>query len=134
MRLLHTADWHLGKVLKGVDRLSEQRAVLAEIVDVAARAAVDLVGMAGDAVESGAPPPDAQRLAFESLLALRATGADVVVIAGNHDNADAFEAVRPVFAAAGITVLGRTCLPDAGGLLAFSATRTREPVQLALLP
>ena len=36
MRLLHTADWHVGKVLKGVDRLPEQRAVLAEIVGVAA--------------------------------------------------------------------------------------------------
>ena len=38
-------------------------------------------------------------------------------IAGNHDNADAFEAVRPVFAAAGITVLGRPCPPDAGGVV-----------------
>jgi len=134
MRLLHTADWHLGKVLKGVDRLPEQRAVLAEIVALAAQEAVDLVVVAGDVFESGAPPPDAQRLAFETLLALRAAGADVVVIAGNHDNADAFEAVRPVFAAAGITVLGRTCPPDAGGVRAFAAARSGEPVHLALLP
>jgi len=134
MRLLHTADWHLGKVLKGVDRLPEQRAVLAEIVTLAADQAVDLVLVAGDVFESGAPPPEAQRLAFETLLALRATGADVVVIAGNHDNADAFEAVRPVFAAAGITVLGRTCPPDAGGVRAFAAARSGEPVHLALLP
>src|SRR5436190_5414057 len=134
MRLLHTADWHLGKVLKGVDRLPEQRAVLAEIVTVAEREAVDLVVVAGDVFESGAPPAEAQRLAFETLLALRATGADVVVVAGNHDNADAFEAVRPVFAAAGIHVLGRACPPDGGGALGLPAARTGEPVQLALLP
>ena len=134
MRLLHTADWHLGKVLKGVDRLPEQRAVLAEIVALAVEEAVDLVVVAGDVFESGAPPPEAQRLAFETLLSLRATGADVVVVAGNHDNADAFEAVRPVFAAAGITVLGRACPPDAGGVRTFAAARTGELVHLALLP
>ncbi len=134
MRLLHTADWHLGKVLKGVDRLPEQRAVMAEIVALATTEAVDLVVVAGDVFESGAPPPDAQQLAFETLLALRATGADVVVIAGNHDNADAFEAVRPVFAAAGLHVLGRACPPEAGGVLVLAATRTGEPVRLALLP
>src|SRR5258708_17981045 len=134
MRLLHTAGWHLGKVLKGVDRLPEQRAVLAEIGAVAAGEGVDVVVVAGDVFESGAPSPDAQRLAFETLLALRAAGADVVVIAGNHDNADAFEAVRPVFAAAGIHVLGRTCPPEAGGVLTLPAARTGEPVRLALLP
>jgi exonuclease SbcD len=134
MRLVHTADWHLGKVLKGVDRLPEQRAVLAEIVALAAEELADLVLVAGDVFESGAPPPEAQRLAFDTLLALRATGADVVVVAGNHDNADAFEAVRPVFAAAGITVLGRACPPDAGGVRAFASARTNESVHLALLP
>jgi exonuclease SbcD len=58
----------------------------------------------------------------------------VVVVAGNHDNADAFEAVRPVFAAAGIHVLGRPCPPDAGGVLELTGARTGEPARLALLP
>ena len=35
MKLLHTSDWHVGKVLKGRNRLEEQRAVLAEIVTLA---------------------------------------------------------------------------------------------------
>ncbi len=134
MRLLHTADWHLGKVLKGVDRLPEQRAVMAEIVEVAAAEGVDLVVVAGDVFESAAPPPAAQQLAFETLLALRASGADVAVIAGNHDNAEAFEAVRPVFAAAGVIVLGKASPPGAGGVVTLAAARTREPVRVALLP
>ena len=134
MRILHTADWHLGKVLKGVDRLPEQRGVMAEIVAVAASEGVDLVVVAGDVFESGAPPPDAQRLAWETLLALRAGGAEVAVIAGNHDSPDAFDAVRPVFAAAGIIVLGRPAAPNAGGVLEFQTVRTGEAVRLALLP
>ena len=134
MRILHTADWHLGKVLKGVDRLPEQRGVMAEIVAVAASEGVDLVVVAGDVFESGAPPPDAQRLAWETLLALRAGGAEVAVIAGNHDSPDAFDAVRPVFAAAGITVLGRPAAPAAGGVIEFRTARTGEAARLALLP
>src|SRR5215211_3765777 len=105
MKLLHTADWHLGKVLKGLARIDEQAAVLAELVAVAEREAVDLVIVAGDLFEAAAPSPEAQRLAWSTLLALRATHAEVVVIAGNHDSPAAFEAVRPVFAAAGITVV-----------------------------
>jgi len=77
VKLLHTADWHLGKVLKGLPRLDEQAAVLAEIVAVAAAEAVDLVVVAGDVFDSAAPAPEAQRLAWTTLLALRATGAEV---------------------------------------------------------
>ncbi len=134
MRLLHTADWHLGKVLKGLPRLDEQAAVLAELVSIAAAEAVDLVVVAGDVFESAAPSPEAQRLAWSTLLALRATGAEVVVIAGNHDSAAAFDAVAPVFSAAGVTVLGRPVPPEAGGVVTLVARSTGEPVRLALVP
>ena len=48
MKFLHTADWHVGKTLKGRSRLEEQRAVLREIVDIALRENVDAVLIAGD--------------------------------------------------------------------------------------
>ncbi len=134
MRLLHTGDWHVGKVLKGVARLPEQREVLAEVVEVASERAVDLVVVAGDLFESSAPSAEAQELVWRTLLALRATGAEVVVVAGNHDSTDLFEAVRPVFAEAGITVVGRTRPPQSGGVVELRARSTGEPVRVALLP
>lgn len=134
MKLLHTADWHLGKVLKGVPRLDEQRAVMAELVAIADREAVDLVLVCGDVFESAAPTADALGLAWSTLLALRATGADVVVIGGNHDPAEHFDALAPVFSVAGVTLLGRPRAPQAGGVRRFPAARTGEPVRLALLP
>ena len=57
MKLLHTSDWHVGKVLKGVHRLEEQRLVLGEIVDIAREEQVDLALIAGDLFESSAPAP-----------------------------------------------------------------------------
>jgi exonuclease SbcD len=133
MKILHTGDWHVGKVLKGLARLDEQRAVLAEIVAIAQREQPDLVAVAGDVFESAAPSPDAQALAWRTVLDLRATGADVVVIAGNHDPADAFDALRPVFAGLGITVLGRPRRVDDGGVIEFT-TRRGEHAVVALLP
>lgn len=133
MRLLHTADWHVGKQLRGRSRLEEHQRVLAEVVDVAARAEVDVVLVVGDLFESAAPAPDAQRVVWDTLLALRATGADVLVAAGNHDNPFAFDAVRPLCAAAGITVLGHPSPPDEGGVVELDA-RDGSRVRVAMLP
>ena len=132
MRVLHTSDWHLGKVLKGVSRLEEQRAVMAEIVEIARDQEAGVVLVAGDIFESAAPSPDAQALAWQTLLALSATGARVIAIAGNHDNAHAFDAVRPLFAEIGITVLGAPRRSDDGGVIAIEAGGERAVV--AALP
>ena len=79
MKFLHTADWHVGKVLKGRDRLDEQRAVLAEIVAVAEQNQVDAVLIAGDIYDAAAPSAQAQKLVVKTLLRLRQTGAEVIV-------------------------------------------------------
>ena len=85
MKFMHTADWHVGKTLKGRDRLDEQRAVLAEIAQVAEANQVDAVLVAGDVYESSAPSAQAQHLVVQTLLRLRQAGAEVLVIAGNHN-------------------------------------------------
>ncbi len=130
MKLLHTGDWHLGKVLRGRSRHDEQVAVMAEIVELTERERVDLVVVAGDVFESAAPPTEAQQLAWSTLLALRATGAEVVVVAGNHDHGPGFEALAPVFAAAGITVRGTIRRPDDGGVLDLSVGGHRARVSI----
>jgi exonuclease SbcD len=106
MRILHTSDWHVGKVLKGQSRLDDQIAALAQVVDVARAERPDLVLVAGDLYDTAAPPPDAVRVVTRALSALRATGADVVAIGGNHDNGPALDALRPWAEAAGITLRG----------------------------
>jgi exonuclease SbcD len=106
LRILHTSDWHVGKVLKGQSRLEEQALALAELVDVARAERPDLVLVAGDLFDSVAPVPAATRLVTGALSALRGTGAEVVAIAGNHDNGPALEALRPWAEAAGITLRG----------------------------
>jgi exonuclease SbcD len=134
LRFLHTSDWHVGKMLKGHSRLPEQEAVLAEIVRLAAGHQVDAVLVAGDLYETASPTAEAQQLVVRTLLALRGTGAEVVAIAGNHDHAPTLDAYRPLADAAGITLVGRVRRPGSGGVVAFTARSTGEPVRVAALP
>jgi exonuclease SbcD len=134
MKILHTSDWHVGKVLKGRDRHDEHVAVLRSLVQLAREEDVDVVLIAGDVFETAAPTARAQGLVMRTLLSLREDGRQVVVIAGNHDNASLLDAVyRPVLGQLGLHVLGTPKRPDAGGLLALR-TRGGEAVNVAALP
>ena len=59
MRFLHTADWHIGKPLRGRSRMDEYAAALEEVARTAIAARVDAVLLAGDVFDSPAPPPEA---------------------------------------------------------------------------
>ncbi len=134
MKILHTSDWHVGKVLKGRDRHDEHVAVLGSIVRAARDEDVDAVLVAGDLFETAAPTPKAQGLVMHTLLALREDSRQVVVIAGNHDNQALLDAVyRPVLGELGLHVLGTPKRPQSGGMLALR-TRNGEPVNVAALP
>ena len=133
VRLLHTADWHVGKSLKGVSRLDEQQQVLGEIVAIARAQEVDAVLVAGDLYDSAAPSAAAQRLVVRTLTALAGTGAEVVVIAGNHDHAATLDAYGPFARAAGITMVGAVRTAQSGGVVEFTA-RGGERATVAVLP
>jgi DNA repair protein SbcD/Mre11 len=134
VKFLHTADWHVGKTLKGRDRLEEQRMVLAEIAAVAEASEVDAVLVAGDVYDLSAPSAAAQQLVVQALLRLRRTGAEVIVIAGNHDHGPTFEAYRPLMGLAGITLAGMVRPAERGGVVKFTARSDGAATQVAVLP
>lgn len=134
MKVLHTADWHVGKVLRGQPRHDEHVAVLADLVRIANEEDVDLVVVAGDLFETATPNPQAQGLVIRTLLKLRAEGRHVVVLAGNHDSQRLVDDVyRPVLRELGVHVVGFPKRPDAGGTLALR-TRSGERATVAVLP
>ena len=134
MKFLHTADWHVGKTLKGRDRLEEQKAVLAEIAQIAEDNQVDAVLVAGDVYESSVPSAQAQHLVVRTLLRMRRAGAEVIVIAGNHDHGPTFEAYRPLMNEIGITLAGAVRSQDRGGVIRFAARSDGADVQVAAVP
>lgn len=133
MRILHTADWHVGKVLKGRPRLDEHEAVLTDLVRIAEEEDVDLVLVAGDVFDTSAPRPQAQQLVMQTLLQLRQNGRQVVIQAGNHDNPRQLDVFRSVLGELGITIVGMPRRPGDGGQLTVT-TRSGERARLAVLP
>ena len=134
MKLLHTADWHVGKTVRGRSRADEHAAVLAEVAAIADAEDVDVVAVVGDVFDTAAPAPESERIVYRALLDLSAHGErPVVVVAGNHDNARRLGAVSPVFDLANVHVASTVRAPTGGGVLELT-TRAGEPVRLALLP
>ncbi|MDE0376237.1 MAG: exonuclease SbcCD subunit D [bacterium] len=133
MRLLHTSDWHVGKTIRGASRADEHTAVLAEIAQVAAREEVDLVIVAGDLFDSAAPSAEAESIVYRALLDLADTGADVAVIAGNHDNPRRLRAVAPLLQLGQVHVVAEPTRPGDGGVIELRA-RDGSDVRLAMLP
>lgn len=105
MKILHTADWHLGKRLMGKNRLDEQRALLAEITEIVKSEGVSVVLIAGDVFDAYVPTAEAEELFYETLTAI-ASYALPVVIAGNHDDALRLGAARSLARATGIVLCG----------------------------
>ncbi|MEJ3743649.1 exonuclease SbcCD subunit D [Actinomycetes bacterium KLBMP 9797] len=133
MRILHTSDWHVGKVLKGQSRVDEHIKVLAQVVEIARAERPDLVIVAGDLYDTAAPTPEATKLVTRALSALRTTGAQVVAIGGNHDNGPALDALRPWADAAGVALRG-TVRETAAEHLIEGQTGSGERWRLVALP
>ena len=133
MRILHTSDWHVGKGIRGRSRAAEHQDVLSEIVGIAEDRAVDLVLVTGDAFDTASPTPDAERIVYRALLGLARTGAQVVVLAGNHDNPRRWHAIRPLLDLGNVHVAWEVRRPDDGGVVDIE-TRSGEVARVALVP
>lgn len=103
-RLLHTADWHLGRAFHGEDLLAAQAEQVDFVVATAREQAVDAIVIAGDLYDRALPPVDAVRLADEALSRL-AEVAPVVLISGNHDSAARLGFGGRLLARAGVHVV-----------------------------
>lgn len=107
MKILHTADWHLGKRLENFSRLEEQKLVMNELVEIADEEDVDLILVAGDLFDNFNPSTEAVELFYKTLKQLSKNGKrPVVAIAGNHDSPDRIDAPNPLAKECGIILIG----------------------------
>jgi exonuclease SbcD len=86
MRILHSSDWHLGQHFMGKTRQAEHQAFLAWLIEQVQAQQVDAVLVAGDIFDTGAPPSYARELYNHFIVELRQTGAELLVLGGNHDS------------------------------------------------
>jgi exonuclease SbcD len=134
MRFLHTADWHVGKTLRGHGRMDEYEKALGQVAEVAREARVDAVLLAGDVFDSPAPPPEAEKLVYDFLARLIAEGTACVMIAGNHDHPKKLGALRSLLEGLGVHVRSEVRPPEQGGVVSLRSRDGREEARVAVLP
>ncbi|TVT38433.1 exonuclease subunit SbcD [Hymenobacter setariae] len=108
MRVLHTADWHLGQhFLTGQERLTEQKAFLNWLLATVQAEGVEALVLAGDVFDTTTPSHAAQELYYDFLVRMQGTGCrDIVVVGGNHDSPTLLNASRRLLRALRIHVIG----------------------------
>src|SRR5690348_12209497 len=134
MRFLHTSDWHLGRSLHKADLREAQAAFLDHLVETAGSERVDAVLVAGDVYDRAIPPVDSVALYEDALARLRAAGARVILISGNHDSARRLGVNSALIDASGVHLRTRPAaladpvlLDDAHGEVAVYGIPYLEP-------
>ena len=107
LKVLHTADWHLGKRLQNQDLSSYQAAFLEWLVAYIQAEGIDVLLLSGDVFDLANPPSRARELYYHSLHQLSRTGVQMVITGGNHDSPAVLNAPRQLLSTLGIHVFGR---------------------------
>lgn len=89
VKIIHTADWHLGKLVHGVYMTEQQEAVLEQFIELVATEQPDAVIIAGDLYDRSVPPVEAVQLLEKMLFRINVElKTPVLAISGNHDSAE----------------------------------------------
>ena len=130
MRIVHTADWHLGKTLYGKDRTEDEKKALSYLKEFIRENDIDLLVIAGDIFDKFIPSSRAEEVLVNFLVDVRKIGTKIVMIAGNHDNGLHFSSMSPIFRFADIHSFGKV---SRNSHFVFQ-TKSGESVFVAAIP
>ncbi len=133
MKIVHTSDWHAGRVWKGLNRLPELAEILGNLRDYIEREAVDILLLTGDVFDSGVPPAKAEKVVFSFLKEVGQLGVHSVVIAGNHDSPSRIEAWGILADLVNVHAVGRPRPASQGGVIEIE-TKSGETAIVAAVP
>ncbi|WP_429034480.1 exonuclease SbcCD subunit D C-terminal domain-containing protein [Aeromonas veronii] len=118
MKILHTADWHLGHQLHGHDRRFEHDAFLDWLSDTLKAREIDALLVAGDLFDTANPPASAWQQLYRFLARLRAEmpRLNMVLIGGNHDSPSKLDAPHELLRAFDLHLVGSISRDSEGKL------------------
>lgn len=141
MKFIHTADWHLGKLLKE-HSMTEDQAWLLEnrFLPIVDEEKPDVILLAGDVYDRSFPPEDAVELfdrMTEEIVGKR--GIPFIVISGNHDSAERLAVASRLLRSQGLYIFGPldrlspVILKDEWGPVAFLPMPYSEPARVRVM-
>lgn len=131
MRILHTADWHLGKIVNGVHMTEDQAYVLEQFFELIKEHAPDVVIIAGDIYDRSIPPKEAVELLDQTFTRLiKSFDIPILVISGNHDSPDRLQFGNQLFRNHQLYIESKFKLP----IEQLTFTDEAGPVHFYLIP
>lgn len=108
MKIIHTSDWHLGHVLFGYDRQTEQQSFLEQLTDIVRQEQPDVLVVSGDIYHSSTPSASVQKMYTDAMLGIHQAcpSMTIVVTAGNHDSSSKLEIDGSLWEHFGVQVIG----------------------------
>jgi exonuclease SbcD len=108
MKILHTADWHLGHRLHENSQLEEQTLFLKWIENYINDEKIDVLLISGDIFDSASPSNQSMKMYYNFLMKLKGTACkSVIITGGNHDSAGILNAPKELLEALSIKVVGK---------------------------
>lgn len=108
MRILHTSDWHLGRIFHGIYLTADQDHVLQQFIQLAGEARPDVILITGDIYDRSVPPTEAIKLLDETLSRiLMDYQIPIILITGNHDSPDRLGFGNRLMARQGLHLIGQ---------------------------
>ena len=108
MKILHTADWHLGQLFHEYDRTFEHQAFLDWLLKTILEEEIEVLLVSGDVFDISNPSASSIRMFYSFLQ--KATSENpqlqIVITAGNHDSASRLEAPKPLLESSNIHIIG----------------------------
>jgi DNA repair protein SbcD/Mre11 len=107
MKILHTADWHLGKRLEQYERTEEHQDFLNWLIDTLNGQQIDILIIAGDIFDSGSPSNTALEQYYSFLRKVKDTCCrEVIIIGGNHDSISTLNAPKILLKYFNVHIIG----------------------------
>jgi len=138
VKFIHTADWHLGKLVQGVYMTEDQRYALEHLVETIEKEKPDAVVVAGDLYDRAIPPTEAVELLdelFERIVI--GLNTPLLAISGNHDSPDRLSFGTAIMQARGLHLVGQfkpdtapVVLRDGHGEVYFHLVPYADPAQV----
>lgn len=135
MKILHTADWHLGQKFLSRDRIEEHQGALDWIRTTIVEQEVEVLLVSGDLFDIGNPPSYARQLYYKFLTSLQGTFCrHVVIIGGNHDSPSMLNAPKELLEILNVHIVGAVTKDLQDEIVVLKDKKGKEELVIAAVP
>jgi len=106
MKILHTADWHIGKKLHKHYLYEDFDLFINWLIKLITEQEIEAVLISGDVFDLANPSAEARKQYYRALLELRKTNCQLIITGGNHDSPSMLDAPKEILNELNVTVIG----------------------------